>query len=188
LTARRLEYSIGRKIAKIRDRRIAKVIRACQELPGQELFQYVDDGGEIQDLKSTDVNEYLGQITGADFTAKDFRTWAGTILAAMAFQEFREFDSHAAAKRNITRAIESVAARLGNTPAICRKCYVHPDIVAGYLDGTLARALSRRADRLSSDLGHLRPEEAAVLALLQRRLAAEKRSIKSKTFSRRALV
>ena len=159
----------------VRDRTLARIVKRCQELPGQELFQYVDESGQLRDVTSSDVNDYLREISGSDFTAKDFRTWAGTVLAALALQEFQKFDSHAQAKRNIVQAIESVAARLGNTPTICRKCYVHPHILEGYLDGTLQRALRRRAQRLSSSLRRLRPEEAAVLALLQRRLAAEKK-------------
>jgi DNA topoisomerase I len=96
----------------IQDPKIAKLVRQCQELPGQELFQYVDDQGAVHDIGSTDVNEYLRQISGQDFTAKDFRTWAGTALAAQALQEFEDFDTKAAAKRNITAAIERVAQRL----------------------------------------------------------------------------
>src|SRR5262249_50079035 len=116
----------------IRNRRIAKVIRACQELPGQELFQYLDEDGEERDVTSSDVNAYLREISGEDITAKDFRTWHGTVLAALALQEFQRFDSQAGAKRNIRDAIRTVAARLGNTPTICRKCYVHPEIITTY--------------------------------------------------------
>ena len=119
------------------------------------------------------MNDYLRELTGEDFTAKDFRTWAGTMLAALALQEFERFDSKAQAKKNIVQAIESVAARLGNTPSICKKCYVHPHVLDGYLDGTLVSALSKRSKKLGADLRKLRPEEAAVLALLQRRLAAQ---------------
>ena len=107
---------------RVRDRRIAKIIKACQELPGQELLQYVDDAGNCQDVTSTDVNDYLKEITGKDITAKDFRTWAGTVLAAMALNELESFDSAAQAKRNLRAAIEKVAGKLGNTPTICRKC------------------------------------------------------------------
>jgi DNA topoisomerase I len=113
----------------VRDRRVAKVIRACQELPGQELFQYVDDDGENRDVTSSDVNAYLREISGEDITAKDFRTWHGTVLAAMALQEFEKFDNQAGAKRNVRSAIQKVATRLGNTPTICRKCYIHPEII-----------------------------------------------------------
>ena len=159
----------------VRDRQLARIVKRCQDLPGQELFQYVDESGQLRDVTSSDVNEYLHEITGADFTAKDFRTWAGTILAALALQEFEKFDSRAQAKRNIVEAIEAVAAKLGNTPTICKKCYVHPEILDGYLDGTLTRALAKRAVSLSGSLNRLRPQEAAVLALLQRRLADQKK-------------
>ena len=156
----------------VRDRRIAKVIRACQELPGQELFQYVDDAGETRDVTSSDVNEYLREISGEDITAKDFRTWHGTVLAAMALQEFEKFDSQAGAKRNIRDAIHRVAARLGNTPTICRKCYVHPEIITTYIEGSLLLEVKGKVEaELRDDLAALKPEEAAVLTLLQTRLS-----------------
>jgi DNA topoisomerase-1 len=158
--------------AKIRDRRVAAIIRACQELPGQELLQYRDDDGTIQDVTSGDVNDYLRQITGRDVTAKDFRTWAGTVLAVMALREADAIGGKAKPNRRLRSAIEQVAARLGNTPAICRKCYVHPEVVSCYLDGTLIRDLARhvpkRWRRKSAD--SLTPEETAVLALLRSRL------------------
>jgi len=158
----------------IRDAGLAKIVKNCQDLPGQELFQYVDEGGKRQDVDSNDVNTYLREITGHDFTAKDFRTWAGTILGAMALREFERFDSRAQAKKNIVKAIETVAQRLGNTPAVCRKCYVHPDVINAYLDGTLVQTLKQRAEKqLNEKLARLRPEEAAVLALLQQRLSQE---------------
>ncbi len=156
------------------DRRLARIVARCQELPGQELFGYVDEDGAVQDLNSADVNGYLREMTGSDFSAKDFRTWAGTVLAAMALQEFEAFDSQAQAKKNIVRAIERVAERLGNTPSVCRKCYIHPAVLEAYLDGSMIDALRQRADQEMDDFrGHLRPEEAAVLALLQNRLARE---------------
>jgi len=159
---------------RVRDRRIAKIIRACQELPGQELLQYVDEEGYCQDVTSSDVNDYLKEITGKDITAKDFRTWAGTVLAAMALSELESFDSAAQAKRNVRAAIEKVAGRLGNTSAICRKCYVHPEVLNSYLDGNLVLELKSKAENeLRSTLGNLAPEEAAVLALLRSRLAKE---------------
>jgi DNA topoisomerase-1 len=159
---------------RLRDRRIAKIIKACQELPGQELIQYVDEEGKCRNVTSTDVNDYLREITGQDITAKDFRTWAGTVLAAMALHELDSFDSAAEAKRNLRAAIEKVAARLGNTVAICRKCYVHPEVLNCYLDGDLVLALKSQAESaLRSGLGSLEPEEAAVLALLRSRLAKE---------------
>jgi DNA topoisomerase-1 len=156
----------------VRDRRIAKVIRACQELPGQELFQYVDETGENRDITSSDVNAYLREISGEDITAKDFRTWHGTVLAAMALQEFEKFDSQAGAKRNIRDAIQKVAARLGNTPTICRKCYIHPQIITTYIEGSLLLEVKDRVEaELREDLAAFRPEEAAVLTLLQNRLS-----------------
>jgi DNA topoisomerase I len=163
----------------VKDRRLAKIVRKCQDLPGQELFQYFDKSGRLQDVKSTDVNDYLREITGEEFTAKDFRTWAGTILAAVGLQEFQKFDSKAQAKKNIVQAIDAVASRLGNTPTICKKCYVHPHVLEGYLDGTLVSALKRRAKKMSTSLGQLQPEEAAVLTLLQSRLAAQEKLLKN---------
>lgn len=155
----------------VSNRRLARVIRRCQELPGQELFQY-DEDGERKSIGSADVNEYLREITGSDFTAKDFRTWAGTKLAAMALQAFEAFDSDAQAKRNVVQAIENVAERLGNTPAICRKCYVHPAVIEAYMDGSMAETLKERADKaLQDSLHELSGEEAAVMTLLQQRLA-----------------
>lgn len=159
---------------RLRDRSIAKIIRACQELPGQELLQYVDEQGNCQDVTSTDVNEYLKEITGNDITAKDFRTWAGTVLAAMALAELESFDSAVQAKRNLRSAIEKVSARLGNTPTICRKCYIHPEVLNSYLDGNLVLEIKSQAEsELRSHVESLKPAEAAVLALLRGRLAKE---------------
>ncbi len=153
------------------DRRLARIIQRIRDLPGQELFHYIDDAGEAHNVGSADVNDYLREITGEDYTAKDFRTWSGTVLAALALQEFEKFDSEAQAKKNIVRAIEHVAEKLGNTPSICRKCYVHPAVLDAYLDGTVVEALRERTRReLVEDLHALQPEEAAVVALLQERL------------------
>jgi DNA topoisomerase-1 len=158
----------------LKDRRLAAIVHACRDLPGQELFQYLDEAGEVRDVGSGDVNDYLREISGEDFTAKDFRTWAGTALAAQALQEFRDFDSKAAAKRNVTRAIERVAERLGNTQAICRKSYVHPAVIEAYMDRSLLKTVKRQAEReLRGTLHRLSAEEAAVLALLQRRMQQE---------------
>jgi DNA topoisomerase-1 len=159
---------------KVKDRRVAKIIKACQELPGQELLQYIDEEGKPQDVTSSDVNTFLKEITGTDITAKDFRTWAGTILAAMALREMQSFDSAAQAKRNLRTAIEKVAARLGNTPTICRKCYVHPEVLNSYLDGRLLLEIKSEVEsELRDALPGLKPEEAAVLAMLRARLAKE---------------
>ena len=162
----------------IEDRRLAKIVSHCQSIPGQELFQYVDDTGKPRDITSTDVNEYLQQIAGTDFTAKDFRTWGGTVLAALALKEFEKSETKKQAKKNLIRAIESVAQRLGNTPAICKKCYIHPEIMNAYLDGTMIETFKKRADQLRKSTG-LRPDETAVLTFLQKRLAAEQRNARS---------
>lgn len=157
---------------KIRDRRVARIVRQSQELPGQQLFQYIDEDGERKGVTSGDVNEYLKTIAGTAITAKDFRTWTGTVLAALALAELERFDSEAAAKRNVRTAIEQVAARLGNTPTVCRKCYVHPEIIDSYLADALVLEVKQEVEReLAEDVEGLRPEEALVLAFLQQRLA-----------------
>ena len=153
----------------------ARVVKRCQDVPGQELFQYLDPDGQRQTVDSSDVNDYLREISGQDFTAKDFRTGAGTVAAAWALQEFEESDSEAQAKRNVVQSVEKVAATLGNTPAVCRKCYVHPAILDAYMEGSTLGALRRRAGKMAESLGGLEPEEAAVLALLQHRLSLEAR-------------
>jgi DNA topoisomerase-1 len=160
----------------IEDRRLAKIVRNCQSIPGQELFQYIDNDGQAQDIGSIDVNDYLREISGGDFTAKDFRTWAGTVLAAMALGEFEKFDSPAQARRNIVQAIEKVASRLGNTPVVCRKSYIHPAVLDAYLDGSMLKTLQKRAEaELIHSLHALQPEEASVLTLLQQKLTQAKR-------------
>lgn len=162
---------------KVQDRRVARIIQRSRDLPGQQLFEYVDENGEASTIDSSDVNDYLREITGEDYTAKDFRTWSGTVLAAMALREFEKFDSEAQARKNIVRAIETVAAKLGNTPSVCRKCYVHPAVLESYLDGTMVEGLLARAqETLAEDLHELEPEEAAVLAMLEQRLAQESAS------------
>jgi DNA topoisomerase I len=160
---------------RLRDRRLASIVKRCQEIRGQQLFQYIDEEGQRQAIDSADVNEYLREISGQSFTAKDFRTWAGTVLAAMALQEVEAFESEAEAKRNVVQAIERVARHLGNTAAICRKCYVHPHVIDDYMEGTLVETLRQRANG-ALDLNGLAPEEAAVLSLLKRRLERESQS------------
>ena len=153
----------------VKDARVAKVVRECQDLPGQELFAYEDDDGAVHDVGSADVNAYLREISGTDITAKDFRTWSGTVMAALALREFEAVDTAAIAKKNVRAAIENVAARLGNTPTVCRKAYVHPDILEGYLGGKLVLEITEQAEQeLRDELPRLKPEEAAVLALLAR--------------------
>ncbi len=165
------EHTIG-----VQDRRLARLVKQCQEIPGQELFQYYEADGSRVDVTSGDVNDYLREISGDEFTAKDFRTWAGTVAAAMALEEFLEVDDEAGRKKAIVEAIELVAKRLGNTPAVSRACYMHPEVIERYLDGTMIDALSRRARGIGRGAHALRPEEAAVLGLLQARLARERRS------------
>ncbi len=132
------------------------------------------------------MNAYLREITGEDYTAKDFRTWAGTVLAAIALRAFEAFDSEAGAKRNVRTAIEDVAQRLGNTPTICRKCYIHPEVLDCYLEGALLDQMRGAVENeLTEDPGHLRAEEAAVLGLLQSRLARVRKDIKDKANKRR---
>jgi DNA topoisomerase-1 len=156
---------------RVRDRRVAKIIRSCQDLPGQELLQYLDEEGNLQDVTSNDVNAYLKEITEQEITAKDFRTWAGTVLAALALKEVESFDSAAQAKRNLRAAIERVASRLGNTSTICRKCYVHPDVLNSYLDRDLMLQIKAEIQKkLPDELTGLQPEEGAVLAFLRARL------------------
>lgn len=155
----------------LHDKQLAKIVKRCQDLPGQELFQYIAEDGTRQLIDSDDVNTYLREISGENFTAKDFRTWAGTILAAEALAGFEEFDSETRAKANVVEAIDSVASRLGNTRTICRNCYVHPAVIDAYLAGDTVESIKQRASKeLATDLTDLPPEEAAVLMLLHDRL------------------
>jgi DNA topoisomerase-1 len=159
----------------LKNRRLANIVKRSRDLPGYELFQYIDENGERQDIKSEDVNEYLREITGQDFTAKDFRTWAGTVLATVALQEYENIDSQAQVKKNIVRAVETVAERLGNTPSICRKCYIHPAVLDAYLEGSLLDVLQQRTEQeMRESIQELKPEEAAVMGLLQKRLQLER--------------
>ena len=155
----------------ITDRRLARIIQQCQDLPGQELFKYLDASGKRQTISSDDVNAYLREITGRDITAKDFRTWAGTMLAARELCAMGPAKSRREAERNMIRAIDAVAKRLGNTRAVCRKYYVHPGLVLAYLQGLTAPlsstplALRNRRERPTAAL---RRDEVVVLQFLQR--------------------
>jgi DNA topoisomerase-1 len=151
----------------VTDRRVANVIAKCQDLAGQDLFQYVDENGEAQNVTSQDVNEYLRQSVGEDFTAKDFRTWGGTVLAAMALSTQKAFQTKNEAKSNIKTAICAVAELLGNTPAVCRKCYIHPVIVEAYLNQTPIAGLNGAGKKLKQP--DLRAAERAVLKFLHAR-------------------
>ena len=166
----RAKHGIQRHI-ELRDRKLANIIKRLQDIPGQELFQYIDEDGDRHSVGSDDVNAYLREITGEDITAKDFRTWAATNLAALALRELEVFDSAAKAKKNVLRAVEAVSSMLGNTPSICRKCYIHPAIFEGYLDGSLLEGLKARADAVLDDKSvGLSADEVAVTAFLVRRL------------------
>jgi DNA topoisomerase I len=160
--------------------RLAEIVRRAQDLPGQELFQYVDEQGRQQKISSEDVNDYLRRIAGAEFSAKDFRTWAGTVLAATTLAEFEKFDTKAQAKKNILHAIERVAERLGNTPAVCRKCYIHPAVLERYLDGATIDVLRQKTQAaLRDQLSSLNGPEGAVLAFLQAQLQRSHPSLRA---------
>jgi len=186
----RVEFAFTGKSGKkhridLRDRRLAKVVKRCRDIPGYELFQYIDEAGERRTIDSGDVNDYLREITGQDFSAKDFRTWAGTVIATLALQEFAQFDSEVQARRNVVQAVERVAERLGNTPAVSRKSYIHPAVIDAYLDGTMLQVLrARTEDELVRELPNLTPEEAAVMTLLQRRLLREQEQDRSRAAAR----
>ncbi len=191
-TMRRKHVAIGRGVLRfdftgksgkqwklqVEDRRIVNIVRRCAEIPGQELFKYLDGNGVACTLGSGDVNAYIKEITKQDFTAKDFRTWAGTVLAALALSEFKKYDSQAEAKRKIVAAIETVAKQLGNTPAICRKSYVHPEILNAYLSGDLVKMLDAKiAQKFKRQYANLTPDEIMVLAFLQKRIRALKPAV-----------
>ena len=151
----------------VTDRRIAKIVLKLQDLPGQELFQYVDENDEVCDITSQDVNDYLREITGEDFTAKDFRTWAGTVLAAIALSAVGVFKTKKQAKENVKDAIDAVSKILRNTPAICRKCYIHPAVLETYLSGEPIEGLKRTIEKALTR----EDVEAVILKFLKTRLA-----------------
>ncbi len=156
----------------VSDRRLARIVARCNDLPGEVLFQYPDEDGTLKSVEAGDVNEYLKRITGADFTAKDFRTWAGTVLAAHALAELVSDDvTKTALKKNVLQAVRQVSSRLGNTPSVCRKCYVHPEVFAAYQEGGLGSLADRAVESLRGGGGALSSGEMAVLALLRERLA-----------------
>lgn len=154
----------------LRNRRVARIVKAMQDLPGQHLFQYLDDDGVQHEVTSGDVNRYLREISGADITAKDFRTWTGTVLAAVGFTEVGPAETVSEANRNVRTVIGAVSAILGNTPTVCRKCYVHPVVIDSYLAGTLQLRVKTPAGA-TEEVGQLTPEEQAVLRFLKRELA-----------------
>lgn len=151
---------------KLHDRRIARLVRACQDIPGQNLFQYLDGDGDPRPIGSHDVNGYIQGLLGAGFTAKHFRTWAGTVQAALSLRARAPFESQGQAKRKLNAALDEVAARLVNTRAVARRCYVHPAVIEAWLAGELPAALERAAKKSRARRG-LRREEAMVLAFLE---------------------
>jgi len=150
----------------ITDRRLAKIIQRCQDIPGYELFQYVDGEGEHHTIDSSDVNDYLREATEQYFTAKDFRTWTGTVLACAKLHEFDVFESESKAKKNVVEIVKSVAARLGNTPSVCRKCYIHPLVIEAYMNGAFTKTV--RAQQFEESPGGLQLEEIVLMKLMQR--------------------
>ncbi len=156
----------------LKDRRLAAIVRRLQELPGQALFQYVDDDGEEQRIDSSDVNAYLRDVSGEDFTAKDFRTWAGTVLCTVALRTIERAPSDTQAKKTVADVVKSVAARLGNTPAVCRKSYIHPNVIEAYMDGSMLDRLGQEIVEAAEDApGDLSDDERSVLYLLRGQLA-----------------
>jgi len=157
----------------LNDRRLAGIVKRCLDLPGYELFQYLDEVGAHRTVDAADVNDYLATATGQHFTAKDFRTWVGTVLSCGLLRECQAFETETEAKKNVVRAIASVAKRLGNTPTVCRKCYVHPAVISSYLAGEMGRPLRKQVEQAAvQSAPALRDEELDLLHLLERRLKA----------------
>jgi DNA topoisomerase-1 len=164
----------------VTDRRLARVMKQCQDLPGQELFQYIDDDGNACAVDSADVNAYLREITGQDFTAKDFRTWAGTVLATQELADEGPCRSESDGKRRVASAVKRVARRLGNRPAACRKYYIHPGVFAAYADGSLFTMMraGEEQERAYADLGGLRPEEYSAIATIAEYAGKQAKNVK----------
>ena len=153
----------------LQDRRLSRIVKRCLDLPGYELFQYLDDEGQSHSIDASDVNDYLREISGQPFTAKDFRTWAGSVLACAMLLEMEACESESQAKKNVVAAIKSVAERLGNTPAVCRKCYVHPAVLVGYMDGAMLQLVEKNMGAETRKNFHeLRKAEHNLLRLLER--------------------
>ena len=148
----------------VKDRRLARIIKRCLEIPGQNLFQYLDENGERHTVSSSDVNAYLQTLTGADFTAKDYRTWAGSALALAVLRKLK-WEPESDAKRHVVEMVKNVAKQLGNTPAVCRKCYIHPAVLDGFLLGALAELPRPRARK------GLRAEEVGLAVFLEKMIA-----------------
>ncbi|MGI4828742.1 MAG: DNA topoisomerase IB [Janthinobacterium lividum] len=172
----------------LQDKRLARIIKRCEEIPGYELFQFLDHDGNHHHIDSHDVNEYLREITGEHFTAKDFRTWAGSVLAGEMLRQIGGFANAKQAKKNVLQAITAVAAQLGNTPSVCRKCYVHPAVLEAYLNGHMSEIAKEQVEEIKEEIKEvkerlddeiekhadaLHKEERALVQLLQQRLLVE---------------
>ena len=169
----------------VTDKRIARIVQRCQELRGEELFKYLDDEGKRQSIQAEDVNAYLQAVTGRDVTAKDFRTWAGTMLAAEALRRTGPAQTKREAERNIVAAVDLTAKRLGNTRSVCRKYYIHPALIEAYLEGFVLPPLPER--KWSKRKAHgptLRQHEMDVLAFLKARLKPEKRGVAASRYKK----
>jgi DNA topoisomerase-1 len=152
----------------LNDRRLARIVKKCRDVPGYELFQYIDEEGCHRSIDASDVNDYLRTITGEPFTAKDFRTWAGTVLACSVLRELGNCETQTQAKKNVVEAIKTVAERLGNTPSVCRKCYVHPQVIESYMSGVMLKAFEPPVKNEAAKTAHeLRQEELDLLYLLE---------------------
>lgn len=173
-----------RHVIDISDRRLAKIIRQCQDIPGYELFQYVDEDGMHHTIDSADVNEYLREISEQDFTAKDFRTWAGSVLAYATLKELAPCESASQAKKNVVQMIKHVAELLGNTPSVCRKCYVHPVLLDCYMAGTMSGILKRNGNHAKNNSAAsphpLGQEELGLMHLLERTIKTAQKAAAAK--------
>ncbi|HET6425896.1 MAG TPA: DNA topoisomerase IB [Planctomycetaceae bacterium] len=169
----------------LRHPRLAALVRECRKLPGKDVFQYLDDDGRVRDIKSADVNAYLKSVTGESFTAKDFRTWSGTVLALQKLRGCGEFTSVSVARKTITQVVQVVAERLGNTSAVCRKCYIMPAVFDAYLERrlTVLTVTTKRRRPRSSALCQLTDDECEVLTLLKSRYGQRRQRQRTQTAS-----
>ncbi|HEY1951800.1 MAG TPA: hypothetical protein VGG76_03250, partial [Gemmatimonadaceae bacterium] len=165
----------------VTDKRIARIVQRCQELRGEELFKYLDDEGKRQEVDAEDVNAYLQEVTGRDITAKDFRTWAGTMLAAEALRAMGPAETKREAERNIVAAVDMTAKRLGNTRSVCRKYYIHPVLIEAYLEGSvLPPQPDRQWSKRKAKGPVLRQHETEVLSFLKARIKPKARRAASR--------
>jgi len=157
----------------LHSRKLARLIKQCRDIPGRELFQYFDEEGNKRSVGSADVNDYLKQVTGEDFTAKDFRTWAGSVSALYAFKQAGEFDNVTECKKKIVSVLDEVAVNLGNTRTVCKKYYVHPSVIKSYEEGTIFKYISKLDEEKDTNVAELNMAERALLDLLENEKLAE---------------